>query len=243
MNTLTKKAVADAGFDLVEDVGLGWSRCRVSGTDVSVWVRSRDDGVAVALPTTSLLAEVGTLVADASPPSSAPFAALVQSSADLLASLRRVRLVLVATPDALADQLASRVDRAASTEVAALVKRRVGQELFRSVLMDYWAGQCAVTGVDLPEVLRASHAKPWKCADDRERLDVHNGLLLAAHLDALFDRGLLTFDEVGRAHLGGGVSLQVREALGLAGAPVRLRWVTAAHQRYLEYHRKQVFRP
>lgn len=39
-------------------------------------------------------------------------------------------------------------------------------------------------------LLRASHAKPWKDSSDAEHLDVYNGLLLAVHLDALFDRGI-----------------------------------------------------
>ena len=39
-------------------------------------------------------------------------------------------------------------------------------------------------------MLRASHSVPWAaCASDAERLDVHNGLLLAAHWDAAFDAG------------------------------------------------------
>ncbi len=67
---------------------------------------------------------------------------------------------------------------------------KAGQDVFRAALMDYWGGACVVTGIDLPAVLRASHAKPWAaCASDEERLDVFNGLLLVANLDALFDRG------------------------------------------------------
>jgi putative restriction endonuclease len=54
--------------------------------------------------------------------------------------------------------------------------------------MEYWNGRCPLTGIDQPELLRASHIKAWAaCESDRERLDVHNGLLLAAHLDAAFD--------------------------------------------------------
>jgi len=46
------------------------------------------------------------------------------------------------------------------TEIERLVKQRVGQDTFREALMDYWAGACAVNGISLPAVLRASHAKP-----------------------------------------------------------------------------------
>lgn len=55
-----------------------------------------------------------------------------------------------------------------------------------------------MTGLALPELLRASHIKPWaECSTDDERLDVFNGLLLAPHLDALFDAGWVTFDDDG----------------------------------------------
>jgi putative restriction endonuclease len=46
-------------------------------------------------------------------------------------------------------------------------------------------------------ILRASRIKPWRLSDNRERLDSFNGLLLAAHLDAAFDSGFVTFKEDG----------------------------------------------
>jgi putative restriction endonuclease len=47
--------------------------------------------------------------------------------------------------------------------------------------VDYWGGRCPISGVDQPELLRASHIKPWAdCSTDAERLDVFNGVLLAA---------------------------------------------------------------
>ena len=86
-----------------------------------------------------------------------------------------------------------------ATEAERLVVQRVGQDVFRAALMDYWGGRCAVTGCAEPLLLRASHIKPWAlCATDAERLDVKNGLLLAAHLDAAFDCGLIDFDAAGQ---------------------------------------------
>lgn len=83
-----------------------------------------------------------------------------------------------------------------------LVRQRVGQQAFRQAMLDYWGGACAVTGVALSEVLRASHAKPWaECVSDAERLDVFNGFLLNANLDALFDRFLITFSDDGELSL------------------------------------------
>lgn len=69
-----------------------------------------------------------------------------------------------------------------------MVVQRIGQNLFREAPIDYWQGCCAVTGLDVLQLLRASHIKPWAvCASDEERLDVFNGLLLAPTLTRLFD--------------------------------------------------------
>ena len=83
-----------------------------------------------------------------------------------------------------------------------LVIQRIGQDIFRDTLMDLWLKRCAVTGLDQPELLRASHMKPWAdCLNNAERLNPYNGLLLAAHWDAAFDRGLVTFEDDGRSRL------------------------------------------
>ncbi|OKY73985.1 MAG: restriction endonuclease [Desulfobulbaceae bacterium DB1] len=131
--------------------------------------------------------------------------------------------------------------RVNATEVERLVKQRIGQETFRQALMDYWGGACAVTGIDLPEVLRASHAKPWAaCESDEERLNVFNGFLLTAHLDALFDRGLITFADSGLMLCSPRISNDQQYALHL-DKRLALRWLSQEHQPYLAWHRKNVF--
>ena len=123
-----------------------------------------------------------------------------------------------------------------NTEVERLVRQRVGQQAFRQAMLDYWGGACAVTGVALPEVLRASHAKPWaECISDAERLDVFNGFLLNANLDALFDRFLITFSDDGELITSSAITAPVRESLGL-DKPLSLRWLAQEHQPYLEFH-------
>ena len=85
-----------------------------------------------------------------------------------------------------------------TTEVERFRKERIGQDVFRDALMLFWDGACAVTAVRHPRLLRASHIVPWAdCQTDAERLNVHNGLLLAAHLDAAFDAHLISFDADG----------------------------------------------
>ena len=64
-----------------------------------------------------------------------------------------------------------------ATEAERLVVQRVGQDIFRRCLLEYWDGRCAITGLAVPELLRASHIKPWAACDtDAERLDIFNGI-------------------------------------------------------------------
>lgn len=128
-----------------------------------------------------------------------------------------------------------------ATEVECLVRQRVGQDTFRQALMDYWGRSCAVTGLDVPEVLRASHAKPWAlCESDDERLDVFNGFLLSANIDALFDRGLVAFDESGRIVISAKIKLNQCRSLQLDDG-LALRWLAPEHEPYLAWHRENVF--
>jgi predicted restriction endonuclease len=128
------------------------------------------------------------------------------------------------------------------TEALTEVRRRIGQDLFREALFEYWGGACAVTGLSVPELLRASHAKPWAESTDAERLDVYNGLLLAVHLDALFDRGLITFGDDGVGEFSPQLPAVAIAALGLGAGVLRLRHVQPGHRQYLAYHRANVFR-
>jgi len=95
------------------------------------------------------------------------------------------------------DIVAIHASGAPPTTVQALIDARLGQGAFRQSLMRAWGGRCAVTGVDVREVLRASHIKAWSQSTDAERLDPDNGLLLSAILDCLFDRRLISFTDEG----------------------------------------------
>jgi putative restriction endonuclease len=103
-----------------------------------------------------------------------------------------------------------------TTEAERLVVQRIGQNIFRDAVMIYWGGQCAVTGVRDPRLLRASHIKPWAvCETDAERLDVYNGLLLSAHLDAAFDAGLISFTNRGGVLFSNHFQENDRKAIGI----------------------------
>jgi hypothetical protein len=83
------------------------------------------------------------------------------------------------------------------TDKRILINARRGQGLFRAKVLQV-EPRCRLTGTADPAHLRASHIKPWAKADDRERLDGNNGLMLAPHVDHLFDRALISFEDNGR---------------------------------------------
>lgn len=77
------------------------------------------------------------------------------------------------------------------TEKEVLIKSRIGQGKFRQNLINYWQG-CSVTQCDNYPLLMASHIMPWRKADNRQRIDLFNGLLLTPNLDKLFDKGFIS---------------------------------------------------
>lgn len=127
-----------------------------------------------------------------------------------------------------------------ATDALALVLARRGQGRFRDQLMQQWGSACAVTGLSCRSVLRASHVKPWAKSNSHERLDPNNGLLLTANLDALFDVGLITFEDDGGMRVSTSISSEQRNELGI---PRRLRTPPVRELRsYLEHHRAK-FKP
>lgn len=78
-------------------------------------------------------------------------------------------------------------------EVERSVKVRVNQSFFRSTILSSYDYKCCLTGIDIPELLIASHIVPWSI-DKKNRLNPQNGLCLNNLHDKAFDRGYITFD-------------------------------------------------
>lgn len=119
-----------------------------------------------------------------------------------------------------------------------IVQARVGQGQFRAALLSIWRGKCALTGIENPDLLVASHIEAWWLADNAARLDPDNGLLLATHVDRLFDRGLISFADDGALLLSRRLSHHDRSVFGLnqfAG----ISNLTSGNRRYLAKHRNQ----
>ena len=56
--------------------------------------------------------------------------------------------------------------------------------------MSNYSAKCAISGIDIPELLNASHIIPWS-KNTKERLNPANGICLSKLYDAAFDKGLI----------------------------------------------------
>lgn len=123
----------------------------------------------------------------------------------------------------------------AETEAQRLTIQRIGQDIFRGLLMKTWNARCPLTGISDPALLRASHIKPWAdCMGAEERLDPMNGFLLSALWDAAFDRGLVSFSDAGEVLHAHTLSPEARQLLStIARLPIAPERAV-----YLVWHRK-----
>lgn len=174
-------------------------------------------------------------------------AAISEELGNVLVTLANVEMsevdiaVTALSDEAIADQIEAEIklsDSINSTEKLQLVRARRGQGVFRQSVMQRFES-CAVTGVDAPALLIASHIKPWKDCSNQERLDGDNGLLLSPHVDRLFDKGLITFHDDGSVFFSSEKIKQIWNDWGLK--QVAQSSFNDKQKSYLTYHRQVVF--
>lgn len=191
----------------------------------------------LAVDHAGVVEELDVIVVDMPGPGLARYA--FETLAQVYAVLPRIYQLAASLPDAPLREFETKVkDLPTTTEAERLVVQRIGQHIFRLGLIEYWQGECPLTGITDTALLRASHIVPWKdCTTDAERLDVHNGLLLSALWDAAFDRGLVTFDDEGQPQFSPSLSDVARAQLRWQG-PIP---VTDKHRKRLSWHRSNLF--
>ena len=126
-----------------------------------------------------------------------------------------------------------------------IAKARVGHDFFRAAVRSAYDGRCCITGLAAPSLLVASHIVPWR-ADESNRTNPKNGLLLSALHDRAFDRGLITLDGDFRVVVSeSGASDSDRffadAVVKYAGRRIRLPEKFAPEAGFLAYHRERVF--
>ena len=86
------------------------------------------------------------------------------------------------------------LDAKQGKDIVRAVRVRSNQNVFRKIILSIYNQSCCITGLNIPEINRASHIIPW-AADETKRLEPANGLCLSATYDAAFDRNLITLDD------------------------------------------------
>jgi hypothetical protein len=216
----------------------GWRRYRSTTAQGSIWLaRDAADGWLLAIDHGGVIEELGLAGVVVAGPGLVRYA--FATLGELYALMPRVYQLAASLPDAPLAKFHAKVkDLPTSTEAEQLVVQRIGQDVFRSGLLEYWQGRCPLTGISDEPLLRASHIIPWKdCESDAERLDIHNGLLLSALWDAAFDRGLASFDDGGQPLFSPILGESARSELRWA-QPIAL---TDKHRTRLAWHRSHLF--
>lgn len=127
-------------------------------------------------------------------------------------------------------------------DIDVIVKRRVGQSEFRSLLEVVHGSHCHASLIDNRRLLIASHIVPWSKSTGEEKTDPDNGLLLAVNWDAVFDKGLIGFDDQGKVIFSDDLDQKTSDQLGLdRNVTLRESVLTPGRKKYLQRHRQDVF--
>jgi putative restriction endonuclease len=126
----------------------------------------------------------------------------------------------------------------------AWVRVRLNQSFFRTAVLAAYQTACCITGIDLPELLCASHIVPWS-VDVRNRTNPQNGLCLNAIHDRAFDRGLITVTDDYTVRISrqlkkhGGSSIRI--LTDFDGATIQLPSHFLPAPEFLQYHQQHIF--
>lgn len=127
------------------------------------------------------------------------------------------------------------------TEKETIVKARIGQGLYRERLRKKYNGRCIITQISIPEVLIASHIKPWAVSNNKERISSDNGFLLSSTYDRLFDQGLISFQDDGKILISNRISNENADLLSLDKSRYYDIQFVPTMKTFLQYHRDIIF--
>ena len=77
-------------------------------------------------------------------------------------------------------------------EKEVVIKQRVNQSIFRTMVLANYEDRCAITGINIPDLLVAGHIIPWSESTPQQKLNPENGICLSSLYDKAFDKGLIT---------------------------------------------------
>lgn len=134
-------------------------------------------------------------------------------------------------------------------EKETVIKQRVNQSAFRSMILYNYEEHCAITGINIPDLLIASHIIPWADSTPAQKLNPENGICLSALYDKAFDRGLITIspDDYTICLSSALREYETQEYFdkhfdSIAGQPLIMPIEHRPNRDYLAYHRDRIFK-
>lgn len=127
------------------------------------------------------------------------------------------------------------------------VKTRVNQNVFRQIVIANYSSKCAVTGIDIPDLLVASHILPWS-KNEKERLNPENGICLSALYDRAYDKGYIGIKENFEIVLSEALKKKRKKIYhskyfaGLEGSKIILPQKYHPNKIFLQYHMDVIFK-
>jgi len=127
------------------------------------------------------------------------------------------------------------------------VKTRVNQNVFRQIVIANYSGKCAITGIDIPDLLLASHIIPWSKSEE-ERLNPENGICLSALYDRAYDKGYIGINEKYEIILSPYLKKKHKEEYhskyfaSLVGTKIIMPKKYYPKKEFLQFHLDEVFR-
>lgn len=126
-------------------------------------------------------------------------------------------------------------------EIKKITQARIGQGKYREKLLEQ-CPFCPITLVTDERVLIASHIKPWAKSDNMEKIDSKNGFMLSPNIDRLFDRGFITFTDDKIMKASPWLSNMTYKKLNIFPDKKYDKLPVEGREKYLEYHRKNIFK-
>ena len=109
-----------------------------------------------------------------------------------------------------------------------------------SIFLKKIDNSCKLCKLNIEELLIASHIKPWKDSDNKERIDLFNGFLLCPTHDKLFDIGLISFEDSGEIIISDEIEEKNYEKLNInKGLKIE---INVENKKYLKWHRENVLK-
>lgn len=127
------------------------------------------------------------------------------------------------------------------------VKTRINQDVFRQIVLTNYSGKCAITGIDIPDLLVASHIIPWS-KNTEVRLNPENGICLSALYDRAFDKGLIGISEKYQILISSEIKSKESENYypiifgQLKGASINLPQKYLPKKEFLQFHLDTIFK-